>query len=265
MGADPLITFFKLIPGIRPPKRAERSAAGYLPSRAMRYCDALTSATGYGYWIFPPIDFSLIWDGEAVHWSLDGGEEWLPLSGTPSGAVQFPDYVEVFDGGAPAEFRGYSPPFLTALPELGGVQIWTGLIAKTRPGWSIGVRPPVNLPPIPGLTAWEGVVETDVWLGPLFNNFRLTKTDVPVHIKTGAPFLQVQPVPQIAYREETLSSHVLAEVSDLQSEDWAKLAKVLLPNEDHEDRQGLYAVTVRKRRLCPVAFNVDEPEGSAAV
>ena len=258
MRKDPILTFYKMISSARSPKRAERSAAGYLPSRAMRYCDALTSATGFGYWVFPPIDFSLVWDGELIHWSLTEGEQWLPLTGTPSGAVQFPDYSDEFDDRAPAELRGYSPPFLTALPELGGVQIWSGLIAKTRPGWSIGVRSPVNLPPIPGLTAWEGVVETDIWLGPLFNNFRLTKTDVPVHIKAGVPFIQVQPIPQIAYREETLSNQVTVDSETLSADDWSNLATVLLPSPDHEERQGLYAVTVRKRRVCPVAFKVDE-------
>ncbi|HTT80194.1 MAG TPA: hypothetical protein VMF86_10990, partial [Stellaceae bacterium] len=54
------VEFFRLIQEARPPKRAERAAAGYLPSRAMRYCDALTSATAYGYWIFPPIDIRLL-------------------------------------------------------------------------------------------------------------------------------------------------------------------------------------------------------------
>jgi hypothetical protein len=166
--------------------------------------------------------------------------------------VQFPGYAAAFDESAPEPLRGYSPPFMTALPELGGVQIWTGLLAKTRPGWSLSVRSPVNLPAIPGLVAWEGIVETDLWLGPLFNNFRITRTDFPVHIRAHAPFLQVQPIPQIAYREETLAGFSCGTASDLTEEDWGRLGEVLLPNPDPEARQGSYAVAVRKRRLCPV-------------
>ncbi len=252
MPQDRVVEFFRLIPDVRPPKRAERSAAGYLPSRAMRYCDALTSATGYGYWVFPPMSVRLLWDGEQVFWSYGEDENWLPLSGTDSGAVQFPNYSQIFDASAPEALRGYSPPFLTALPELGGVQIWTGLLAKTRPGWSLFVRPPVNLPSIPGLVAWEGIVETDIWLGPLFTNVRLTKTGVPVHIRAHAPFMQVQPIPQLAYREEILASFNCAEASELTPSDWDRLGQVLLPHPDREIRQGSYAVTVRKRRLCPV-------------
>ena len=247
-----LVEFCRLIPQACFPKRADRSGAGYIPSRAMRYCDALTSATGYGYWVFPPMDIRLIWDGEQVFWSYGDDDTWMALSGTDSGAVQFPGYSDTFDNQAPQALKGYSPPFLTALPELGGVQIWTGLLAKTRPGWSLSVRLPVNLPSIAGLTAWEGVVETDIWFGPLFANFRITKTDFPVQIRSDTPFIQVQPIPQLAYREETLGAFSCVGPEGLQQHDWESLGRVLLPNSDVEARQGDYAVTVRKRRLCPV-------------
>ncbi len=252
MDQDSIVDFCRLIPQARPPKRADRSAAGYLPSRAMRYCDALTSATGYGYWVFPPMDLRLIWDGEQVSWSYGEDERWLPLSGTDSGAAQFPNYASVFDRLVPDNLRGYSPPFVTAMPELGGVQIWTGLLAKTRPGWSLSIRSPVNLPPVPGLSVWEGIVETDIWFGPLFTNVRLTRTDVPVHLRRDVPFLQVQPVPQLAYRDETLAAFSCTEASDLAEADWKRLEDVLLPHPDPDVRQGNYAVMVRKRRTCPV-------------
>jgi len=151
-----IVEFIRLIESTRLPKRAERAAAGYIPARALRYCDALTSATGYGYWVFPPMDFRLIWDGEQISWSYGSDETWMPLTGTDSSAVQFPYFASVFDEAAPEALRGYSPPFLTAIPEQGGVQMWTGLLARTRPGWSLSVRPPVNLPAIPNTAAWKG-------------------------------------------------------------------------------------------------------------
>lgn len=229
----------------------------------MRYCDALTSATGYGYWLFPPISFRLLWDGEQIFWSFDEDEEWQPVSGTDSGSVQLPGFSEVFDSVAPSYLAGYSPPFLTALPELGGIQIWTGLLARTRPGWSLNVRRPVNLPPTPALDAWEGIVETDVWFGPLFNNFRITRTNVPVVIRAGTPFLQVQPVPQIAYSDKAQSDFGVLGANDLSEEAWLSLSQVLLPNSDWETRQGEYAVKIRKRRTCPVDHRTLMPKASS--
>jgi hypothetical protein len=247
-----IVEFIRLIESTRLPKRAEKAAAGYIPARALRYCDALTSATGYGYWVFPPMDFRLIWDGEQISWSYGPDETWMPLTGTDSSAVQFPYFASVFDEAAPEALRGYSPPFLTAIPEQGGVQMWTGLLARTRPGWSLSIRPPVNLPAIPGTAAWEGIIETDIWFGPLFTNFRLTKTDMPVHIRSHAPIIQVQPVPQLAYREETLNSFANLETEDLSAADWERLSEVLLPHPNPVIRQGEYAVAVRKRRMCPI-------------
>lgn len=257
MRTDPVVEFFCMLPGSRAPKRADRSAAGYLPSRAMRYCDPLTSATGFGYWVFPPMDLSLMWDGEQVFWSYGASKGWLPLSGTATGAVQFPNYAAAFDGVAPAELRGYSPPFLTALPELGGVQVWTGLLARTCPGWSVSVRSPVNLPAIPGLVAWEGIIETDFWFGPLFTNLRLTRTDTPVRLRANVPLLQLQPIPQAAYRDETLAAMACRGAADLTAEDWTRLGEVLLPSPEPQLRQGRYAVAVRKRRACPLARHPD--------
>jgi hypothetical protein len=251
MGEDHTVEFFRLLPSGKPPKRAERSAAGYLPGRAMRFCDAMTSATGYGYWIFPAMDIRLIWDGEQIFWSYGPDETWLPLSATDSRAVQFPNYATEFDATAPDALQGCSPPFLTALLEPGGVQMWTGLLVKTRPGWSVSVRSPVNLPAVPGLVTWEGIIETDLWFGPLFTIFRITKTDMPVHIRAQIPILQVQPVPQLAYREETLRSFAVTDVAEMAGEDWDRLGQVLLPNPHPTIRQGEYAVMVRKRRMCP--------------
>ena len=247
-----ILEIVKLIQAGRPPKRADRSGGGSLPGRAMRYCDALTTATGFGYWLFPPIDLRVIWDGEQVHWSYADIDEWLPLSGSASGAAQFPGFAEEFDELAPPELRGCSPPFITALPELGGVQIWTGLIARTRPGWALNVRLPVNLPGIPGLTAWEGIIETDHWFGPLFTNFRITRTDFVVNLRANTPFMQIQPIPQIAYQDHTLNDLAIRSANEMSPGDWSDFGNVLVSDEAKVDHQGTYAVRLRKRRSCPL-------------
>jgi hypothetical protein len=57
--------------------------------------------------------------------------------------------------------KGCSPPFLTALPEPGTLQIRTGLMVRTAPDWSQLARAPANLPCPGGHVLYEGVIETD--------------------------------------------------------------------------------------------------------
>ena len=129
----PRVTFHRFIPTARMPQRADRAAAGTLPTRAFRYCEPVVTASAFGYYVFPPISFSLMWDGTEFTWTYEGAESWLPLR-----AAQFPHFAAHFDSLVPEEIRGFSPPFLGALQEPGLIQMWTGLVART----CAGMEPP---------------------------------------------------------------------------------------------------------------------------
>ncbi|HTW29979.1 MAG TPA: DUF6065 family protein [Acetobacteraceae bacterium] len=248
----PLVRFYRIIEQTRLPQRADRSAAGTLPMRAARYCDAVTTASGLGWYVFAPMDLSLLWDGTDIYWTYAGQSDWLPLE-----AAQFPHLRQHFDAVAPEAVRGASPPFLTALPEPGAVQIWSGLIARTAPDWSLLIRPVANLPLPGGFVPYEGLVETDRWFGPLFTNIRLTRTHAPVRLRADLPLVQAQPVPRIAYADETLNSMaVVARPEDMQEADWNDYFEtVVKPNDDPARPVGSYAIAARRRRKsgCPYA------------
>jgi hypothetical protein len=90
--------------------RADPSVLGTLPSRGFQYCEALRAASAFGWYVFPPIDFTLQWDGSQIIWTYRGAKAWYPLT-----SAQFPGYSALFDRVAPSRLRGLSPPFLTAL------------------------------------------------------------------------------------------------------------------------------------------------------
>jgi Family of unknown function (DUF6065) len=248
----PLVSFYRIVEEARLPQRADRSAAGTLPTRASRYCDAVTLASAFGWHVYAPMDFTLLWDGADIFWSYDATPAWLPLE-----TAQFPNLRQRFDTAAPEHLRGCAPPFLTALAEPGVVQVWTGLFACSAPGWSLLVRPPANLPLPGGYTTYEGIVETDHWFGPLFTNLRLTRTDTPVRIRADFPLLQVQPLPRQALCEDLLSTmSVIADPASLQDADWdAYYESVVRPNDDPNRPVGQYAIAARRRRKsgCPYA------------
>ena len=241
----PIVHFYRLIEDARMPQRADRSAAGTLPTRAYRYCQAVTTAAAYGWWIFPPTDLQFMWDGHDIFWQCTGWEDWMPLM--PS--AQFPDFAGRFDDAAPEPLAGCSPPFLSALPEPGTLQIWSGLMARTAPDWSLLIRSPVNLPLPGGFALYEGIVETDRWFGPLFTNLRFTRTGTPVRLRADFPLAQLQPLPRLAYADETLSAAgTTGDMAGMADEDWADYrATIADPSSKPNRNFGSYAVAARQR------------------
>lgn len=250
---EPVIRFHALIDGMRTPMRADRAALGSLPTRAYRYCEAATSASGYGWLIFPPIDLYLCWDGADVWWRCEGMGDFQKLMR----AAQFPDFEEKFDMHAPPHIRGFSPPFLTVLPERGLLQLWTGLIARTARDWHILLRSPANVPPIGGITPYEGIIETDHWYGPLFTNLQFTSSDTIIRLPSDYPLLLAQPVPRVAYADDTLRSvESTASLAELSPNDWECYHRdIVKPNIDRDRPFGAYAMAVRKRRRCPAILS----------
>jgi hypothetical protein len=248
---SPAVTFYRAVPRCRAPMRADPSVLGTLPSRGFQYCESLRSASSFGWYVFPPIDFTLQWDGSEIIWTYHGAKGWYPLT-----SAQFPGYQTVFDRAAPKRLRGYAPPFLTAVPEPGIVQVWTGLMIESAEDWSILVRPPANLPRSLAFDLYEGIIETDRWFGPLFTNIRLVKTDMPIHFSTETPLVQVQPLRRSTYAEEVSNSFgLIQDVGQFPAEAWSRYEQTIVkPNLDPARPVAAYATSVRRRRRggCPV-------------
>lgn len=241
----PLVEFFQLVPTANPPRRADKAVGGIIPARALRYCEAITSASAFGWYVFLPVAFKVVWDGHDMLWTYDGADVWMPLT---RDAVQYPGFKETFDKAAPEEMQGFSPSFLAPSLQPGGLQIWTGCIARTAPGWSLLVRGVANLPQSLSYQTLEGIIETDNWFGPLFDNVRILKTDVPVEFRTDVPFLQVQPVRKEIYAEKFLQNFSVKDLSDMSADTWDAFGRtVVAPNVDPDRKRGRYAVTVRKQ------------------
>jgi hypothetical protein len=235
--------------------RADASVLGTLPSRGFQYCEALRAASSFGWYVFPPIDFTLQWDGSEIIWTYQGAKAWYPLT-----SAQFPGYQARFDKAAPKHLRGFAPPFLTAVPEPGIVQLWTGLMIGSAEDWSILVRPPANLPRSLAYDLYEGIVETDRWFGPLFTNLRLVKTDVPIHFSTETPLVQVQPLQRSTYADEVSNGFgFVDELSAFPPDAWSRYEETIVkPNLAPVRPVGTYATSVRRRRKsgCPLHGDV---------
>ncbi|MBR0683025.1 hypothetical protein GXW74_21210 [Roseomonas eburnea] len=244
-GPEPLCRFWRVTEAGPPPRRADRSAGGTLPTRAFRYCEAATTAAGFGWLVFPPIDLAMVWDGSEIRWTWQGADGWHPLT-----VAQFPGFRDRFDAAAPEALRSWSPPFAGALPEPGLVNLWSGLFARSRPGWSLLLRPPANLPRPAGYEIYEGMVEADRWFGPLFVNLRLTRTHAPVEFRRDMPLFQVQPVPREAYREASLAAFAVEDgLAAFGPAEWEAYDRsIVAPRREGGCPLGRDAAAIRRRR-----------------
>jgi len=107
-----LVTFHRLIPDARLPQRADRSAAGMLPTRAYRYMRAGHDRVGLRYYIFPAWIFQFRFDGYMAV-DLQGVNEWQPIP--KSATCNTPDSEIHFASVAPSECADYAPPLLGVL------------------------------------------------------------------------------------------------------------------------------------------------------
>lgn len=242
--SSPAFNFLKLYPDIPSPRPADATQFGAIPLRAYQHCDPFTSASAYGWYIFPPITFGLLWDGAELYWSYPEFAEWHVLTTT-----QLPNHRDIFALHAPSDFQELVPPFLTAFPEPGVVQVCMGLIAQSQPGWSLLVRAPVNLPRSRSFEVLEGIVETDWWQGPLISNLRITQTDRPVIFDKSVPMLQIQPVGRECYSASTLAAtRIVESLAEFGKSDWMSYRAAVFPSGTSKTRSGAYSAEARRRR-----------------
>ena len=240
---DTVVTFHRVYPAAIPPMRADKSALGIMPTMAFRHCEPMRTASSFGWYVFPPEDIFLKWNGADVFYKQDS--EWLPLG---SQQAQLPGFAEYWDENAPEELQGCPPPFLTHLPVRGYVQIWSGLLCATRPDWSVLVRPPVNIRGSNQYSCFEGLVESDRFRPfPLFINIQLLATDVTIEIPKGAPLFQVQPLMRGTYGDAA-HKYVEHEGLALSDADWADYRKTIrVEVSDEPPEMGKYTAATRKR------------------
>ncbi|MDR7033999.1 DUF6065 family protein [Mesorhizobium sp. BE184] len=195
---------------------ASADAKDHAPLRGRKFCAPLNVASSIGWYVYPPLNFHLNWDGRNFFIMFDDSEDWMLVD-----QITFPNYAEKFE--AIAEARGIHgvPPFLDVFPELGVIQVWTGYMLVTDPQDSIWVRAPINMPGSLEYDVFDGVIDTDWWRGPIIVNLRFHKTDAPVSFKRHRPIGQVFSLPRAFFdqsRNQPFEQHNGLEA--LTDEDW---------------------------------------------
>jgi hypothetical protein len=245
------VTFHRIFSAAPSPLRGDRAALGTLPTAAHQYCEPVRLASSYGWYIFPPVDIRLIWNGVDVFYAV--GDEWRELT-----SIGLDDaFADEWDAHAPEDLKGCWPPFMTALFVPGIVQIWSGLLIRTAADWSVIIGPAPNLLHSRNFSCFEGIVETDEFKPcPLFINLKLLATDREISFNREKPLFFVRPVKRECYSEAALRHaefEGLAPRTDkggsMTAEDWngyrGTVRKIAAAESDYHP--GAYAAGRRRR------------------
>jgi hypothetical protein len=126
-------------------ERAEKTLNSTAHRGGVRYCGPFTNANAAGWWLYPPVDVDITWRG---------GREFEYELLTPYDDVDYHLIRFLLDDDDRDHVDKWCTPggrtkFTWGLLEEGVVQIWTGCIFATPPGWGLHIRSPVNVAPEP--------------------------------------------------------------------------------------------------------------------
>ncbi len=243
---QPLISFYTVYPNSVPPMAADRSALGSIPSQAYQYCEAVTTASAFGWYAFPASSFTLSFDGVDVYLLEDQQKRKFS-------ALQLDGMDEWWNAHCPEHLKDMAPPFITNLGIPGYVQVWSGLLIETRRNWSTLIRPIANTPMSNQYFCFEGIVETDSYSpAPLFVNLKLQVTDTPIEFSHLEPLFQVQPIHRSCYSKKSLNDFVSTRISSkeyMTDSHWQRYANTVRHIDPRQDdhKTGQYAIDTRKR------------------
>lgn len=249
---NPLIKFYQAYPDSLLPMRADRTALGTIPAQAYQYCEAVTTASAFGWYAFPASSLTLNFDGVDVYLvDADGRQSKFSV-------LQLPGMDDWWNSHCPAHLCDMAPPFITNLGIPGFVQIWSGLLVETRKDWSMLVRPIANAPRSNQFFCFEGIVETDRYSpAPLFINLKLQVTNTPIEFSNMDPLFQIQPIHRNCYSKKNLTNFETTSIAagrgannagmtDLDWQSYSKTVRNIDPRTD-DHKTGQYATRTRKR------------------
>ncbi|MEU7793511.1 DUF6065 family protein [Micromonospora tulbaghiae] len=260
MAVAPLrVEIYSLYGDARPAEPASATLRGSLPVRAVQQCPPVAAGSGLGWYVYPPADVALRWDGHDTEWSLLQENEpagWRSLAGgydgtLPQAPAQLADLPERFRDGLDIFDRyGGTMPFIDADPRAPHtIEMVTGVVARTSPGWCLLARGVPNWPAQRGLQLYEGVVETDWYTSFLPTILRLTEPGHVVRLYRNIPLMCLQPVHRstlaASRQAELITGQGIAQWPD---DLWADLVALRRRRQDPQIRGSYRREQVRRLR-----------------
>ncbi len=139
--------------------KAEKTLHGTAHADGIKFCKPFASSNSLGFWVFPAIDFDLMWKSDGA-FEYRSAETYHPTDyDLVKSLIRDSDQVDLDKFATPQDGR---TKFSFGSVEPGVCQMWTGVILETPPGWCLQIQSPINFPHR-GYRVMSGVLETD-WM-----------------------------------------------------------------------------------------------------
>ncbi len=235
------IRFLRFADDAVEPRPADAELSGAVSLRARRFCSPFLAASSLGWFVYPPIDFSLVWTGSEFYWRPNGDPHWVVCE-----RVYLPGFVERFQSVAPEANQLDATAFLEIFPEQGAIQVWSGWAARTNPGWTLWSCAPINRPGPSAYRVLNAVIESDWWPGPVITVLQFQKTDIPVNFRRRRPMFQIVPMPYAVQNAvERCEQTIVPGLEAFDEDDWRRHGE--LYERRNSGSAGEYARRARQR------------------
>lgn len=163
----------------------------------VRWCGPYTNANSSGFWLYPPVDMEFSFDGDSftIHEMEEyGGEDYEIVKSL----VRPEDGSQVEKWCFPGSGRTKTT---VGIVEKNVLQVWTGLIFETPPGWCLHIRNPINFPR-GDIEIMEAVLETDWMQYDIWVNLVCVASDRRVALRKDRPLAQLVPARREVFKAE---------------------------------------------------------------
>jgi hypothetical protein len=185
--------------------QAEKTLNNSAHKEGVKWCHPFSTVNRLGWWIFPPVDLDFSYNGTEFKYQLledfnDADVELVHSNVKPEDEVSPEMWCP----------KGGRTKFSWGAVEPNVLQMWTGLILQTPPGWSLQIRSPINCNPQP-FHVMEGILETDWMQYDIWLNIVVDRNNELIQFRKNGwpPIAQIVPVFREAYQDWNLQTQDL--------------------------------------------------------
>lgn len=178
-------------------EQADKNCFGVANKAGVQWCGPYVNANQMGFWVYSPINIDFVFkNGKFEVLSIEdySNEDYELVKSLvrPEDHCCYDKWIFPSTGRTKTTFSFVEPNVL---------QIWTGLIFQTPPGWCLQIRSPINFPYC-GYNVVEAVLETDWLQYDIWINVSVSLCDTPLMISKDRPLAHIVPVRRESFKGE---------------------------------------------------------------